>query len=162
MRPAWSRSLSSRRSAASFAAGWAAAKETIPNREARDAVFLWQIGNNSFLDSTTTAGNNLGLEFNLNRISRKSDNVCVTISAKNNRFQSEFSNLLQESRNYFCAANLSTFTGQVEGAANLLGRLPPPFSFFGVSFSAGQSRSFRSASSTACARKKKKNVLKTN
>jgi len=37
----------------------------------------------------------------------------------------------------------------VEGAANLLGRLPPPFSFFGVSFSAGQSRSFRSASSTA-------------
>ena len=39
------------------------------------------------------------------------------------------------------------------GAANLLGRLPPPFSFFGVSFSAGQSRSFRRASSTACARK---------
>ena len=34
-------------------------------------------------------------------------------------------------------------------------RLPPPFSFFGVSFSAGQSRSFRSTSSTACARKRK-------
>ena len=31
---------------------------------------------------------------------------------------------------------------------------PLPFSFFGVFFSAGQSRSFRSASSTACARKK--------
>ena len=40
------------------------------------------------------------------------------------------------------------------GNANLLGRLPPPFSFFGVSFSTGQSRSFRGASSTACARKK--------
>ena len=55
----------------------------------------------------------------------------------------------------FSAASLNTFPGQVEGAANLLGRLPPPFSFFGVSFSAGQSRSFRSASSTACARKNK-------
>ena len=30
----------------------------------------------------------------------------------------------------FSAASLNTFPGQVEGAANLLGRLPPPFSLF--------------------------------
>ena len=29
----------------------------------------------------------------------------------------------------FCAANSNTFPGQAEGAANPLGRLPPPFSF---------------------------------
>ena len=51
-------------------------------------------------------------------------------------------------------ASSTAFPDQVEGAALPLGRLPPPFSFFGVSFSTGQSRSFRSASSTACAKKK--------
>ena len=56
----------------------------------------------------------------------------------------------------FCAASSNTFPGHEEGAAKHLGRLPPLLSFFSVSFSTGQPRSFRSASSTACARKKKK------
>ena len=67
---------------------------------------------------------------------------------------------------YFCPTRVNfstpsstTFPDQVEGAALPLGRSPPPFSFFGVAFSTGQSRSFRSASLTACARKKKKDAL---
>ena len=54
----------------------------------------------------------------------------------------------------FSAASSNTFRGYEEGAAKHLGRLPPLLSFFSVSFSTGQPRSFRSASSTACARKK--------
>ena len=54
----------------------------------------------------------------------------------------------------FSTASSTTLPHPVEGAALLCGRLPPPFPLFGVSFSTGQSRSFRSASSTACARKK--------
>ena len=65
---------------------------------------------------------------------------------------------LSPTRVNFCAASSNTFPGHEEGAAQHLGRLPPLLSFFSVSFSTGQPRSFRSASSTACARKKKKLV----
>ena len=54
----------------------------------------------------------------------------------------------------FSTASSITLPHPEEGAALLRGRLSP--FLFGVSFSTGQSRSFRSASSTACARKKKK------
>ena len=53
----------------------------------------------------------------------------------------------------FSTASSITLPHPVVGAALLRGRLSP--FLFGVSFSTGHSRSFRSASSTACARKKK-------
>ena len=53
----------------------------------------------------------------------------------------------------FSTASSITLPHPEEGAALLRGRLSP--FLFGVSFSTGHSRSFRSASSTACARKKK-------
>ena len=43
---------------------------------------------------------------------------------------SKFLFYLCPTRVNFSAASLNTFPGQVEGAANLLGRLPPPFSLF--------------------------------
>ena len=61
---------------------------------------------------------------------------------------------LSHTRVNFCAASSNTFPGHEEGAAKHLGRLPPLLSFFSASFSTGQPRSFRSASSTACARKR--------
>ena len=58
----------------------------------------------------------------------------------------------------FSTASSITLPHPVVGAALLRGRLSP--FLFGVSFSTERSRSFRSASSTACARKKR--VQKTN
>ena len=54
-----------------------------------------------------------------------------------------------------CVASESMLPGQVERAADLLVQTLAPSHFpFSEFFSAWQSRSFRSASSTACARKK--------
>ena len=64
---------------------------------------------------------------------------------------------LRPTRVNFSTASSTTIPHPVEGAALLCGRLSP--FLFGVSFSTGQSRSFRSASSTACAEKKKEKKM---